>query len=87
MCLTCPNVLIIKKHLPLLIAYQSEISMALSGGLNDAPNSAHYAKSLAVLDGIMLEFDKADVEWAREIANCADYHLDPLTHRAVTNDV
>lgn len=84
MCLTCPNIIITKKHLPTLLNYKSEIEESVEGNnLANVPNASHYETSLAVLDGILLEFDEADVTWAREIAECADILLDPVTHRAV----
>jgi integrase len=84
MCLTCPNVLITKKHLPMLLRYKREIEQAIANSnLTNVPNSALYEKDLAVLDGIMLEFDKADIAWAQEIAECADEHIDHVTYRGI----
>jgi integrase len=84
MCLTCPNALILKEHLPRLIAYKHEIEIAIASGLSSAPNSKHYEKALAVIDGILLEFPQEDIEWAKEMTQAMDFHSDPLTYRAVS---
>lgn len=84
MCLRCPNVVVTKRHLPLLVNYKREVERSTSGGnLMNVPNSASYEHDLAILDGIMLEFDQADVAWAQETAECADGFFDPVTYRAV----
>ncbi|HWT03140.1 MAG TPA: hypothetical protein VN256_23010 [Pyrinomonadaceae bacterium] len=84
MCLTCPNVIITKKHLPPLVAHKREIDQALSdNNLGNTPAAALYEKNMAVLEGIFLEFPEEDLVWAREIAECADYHVDPVTYRGV----
>lgn len=84
MCLRCPNVVITKKHLPPLINYQREIEQSMSSSnLTNVPNATNYEQDSAVLDGIMLEFDHADLAWAQEIAECSDGFFDPVTYRAV----
>lgn len=83
MCLTCPNALILKHHLPRLVAYKREIETARSSNIAKAPNSAHYDKALAVIDGILLEFSDEDLAWAKQEEQRTDIHSDPLTYRPV----
>lgn len=84
MCLLCPNVLITRKHLPLLAAYAKEIELSITGNnLNHVPNAQHYQKAAAVLEGIFKEFGEEDVAWAEQVAECADDFVDGVTYRGV----
>jgi hypothetical protein len=85
MCLLCPNVLITRKHLPLLVSYAKEIEVALEhNNLLHAPNGAQYQKMQSLLGRIFNEeFDEETVAWAREVAENADYYLDAVTYRGV----
>jgi hypothetical protein len=84
MCLLCPNVLITRKHLPRLVAYDREIEYATErNNLSHAPNAVQYQKTRAVLAGILEDFGEEDVRRAREIAEQSDYHLDAVTYRGV----
>jgi integrase len=84
MCLTCPNVIITKKHLPLLLRYKQEIEQSIQeNNLTNIPSIAHYEQALAVFYGILLEFDRADIAWAQEIAECSDTYIDPVTYRGI----
>jgi integrase len=87
MCLFCPNVLITRKHLPLLVSYAKEIEVALEhNSLRQAPNGAQYQKIQSLLGRIFdEEFDDEAVAWAKEVAENADYHLDAVTYRGVEN--
>jgi integrase len=87
MCLTCPNALVLKRHLPRLVAYKREIETVRSNNLAKAPNSAHYDKSLAVINGVFLEFTQEELDWAEQKAQQSDYHSDPLTHRPVSEEI
>jgi len=79
MCLLCPNVLILKQHLPRLISYKNEIRRAM-GNISRAPNHAHYEKTLAVIVEILREFSEEDIQWATAEAQSADYHNDSFTY-------
>lgn len=84
MCLLCPNVLITRKHLPLLASYAKEIELSIAGhNLNHVPNAQHYQKAAAVLEGIFKEFSEEDVAWAEQVAECADDFIDGVTYRGV----
>jgi len=84
MCLLCPNVLITRKHLPLLATYAKEIELSIEGNnLNHVPNAPHYHKVAAVLEGVFKEFTEEDVEWAKQIAKCSDDFIDGVTYRGV----
>jgi hypothetical protein len=87
MCLLCPNVVIARKHLPNLVAYEHEIEAALSkSNLGHTPTGLKYQKIKAVLKGIFNEFGDEDLAWAREISECADAYVDPVTYRGVERD-
>ena len=84
MCLLCPNVLITRKHLPLLVAYDREILASIErNNLGQAPNATQYRKIRAVLAGIFEDFGPEAMGWATQIAENADDHLDAVTYRGV----
>lgn len=84
MCLTCPNVLITRKHLPLLVSYYREIEASLeSNDLVQVPNSRLYLKAVSVLREIFSEFGEEDMSWACEVAQGQDWLLDAVTYRGV----
>lgn len=84
MCLLCPNVLITRKHLPLLVSYAKEIELSVEGNnLTHVPNAPHYQKVAAVLEGIFQEFSEDDIEWAKQVAESSDVFVDGVTYRGV----
>lgn len=86
MCLLCPNVLITQRNLPYLIQHHLEISSFLNDNNdNGAPHVQIYKRKLKILEGIFDEFEKNDMERAREIAECSDEMIDPLTYRGTLN--
>lgn len=84
MCLLCPNVIITRHRLPLLVSHANEIRASLDGNnLNHVPNAPHYEKSLAVLEGIFQQFGEDDMAWAQQVAECSDDFIDGVTYRGV----
>lgn len=87
MCLTCPNVLITRKHLPLLVSYHREIEATLeSDNLAQVPNSRLYLKIVTVLREIFNDFEEEDLRWAREVAQWQDLLVDAVTYRGIEDD-
>jgi integrase len=85
MCLFCNNVVLMKHHLPALIAYQRQIQQSTDYNLTELPNPQHYERTLAVLASILTpetsEFSPKDLEWARAAAECSDEFIDPVVYR------
>lgn len=87
MCLLCPNVIITRKHLPLLVSYAGEINASVKNhNLTQVPNNAHYQKVLAVISEIFREFPDEDIKWANEIAESGDIFADGVTYHGVRDE-
>jgi len=83
MCLSCPNVIITKFHLPLLINYRNQILNSAVIQNNEGPHPHIYRKSLAILNSLLDEekslFSKAELDVARRKAEqLVDEVIDPL---------
>lgn len=84
MCLFCPNIIITRRHLPLIIKYAEDILASCRGGnLAQVPNIAYYRKTLEIIEGILAEFPEGDVAWAKQEAGCQDLFLDTVLYRGV----
>lgn len=85
MCLFCKNVVLMKHHLPALIAFQRQIQQATEHNLTELPNNQHYERTLGVLAVILnsktSDFSPEDLEWAHAAAECADEFVDPVVYR------
>lgn len=87
MCLFCPNVIITKRHLPVLIGYANSIKMSReAGNLSQVPNNVHYEKVSEILKEIFKEFPEEDLVWASGVAECAEFYVDGLVFRGVKSD-
>lgn len=86
MCLFCRNVIIFREHLPALVAYRSQLVVAFSGDLKQAPYFRHYENTLAVLDELLdpetSEFSAEDIAWAEDQALSLDILVDTSIYRA-----
>lgn len=84
MCLLCPNVVVMKQHLPMLAAYRTQIR---SSDVSDVPLASHYDATLDVLEHIFDpqfgEFSPDDIKWAEEQARYLDMVIDPLVYKGV----
>lgn len=84
MCLFCKNVVLMKHHLPTLIAYQHQIRQATDHNLTELPNNQHYERTLSVLATILTPgksmFSPEDLAWAHAAAECSDEFIDPIVY-------
>lgn len=87
MCLFCPNVIITRRHLPILVSYERDIRLSLKGGnLIQVPNTAFYQKALAVIEDIFNEFPEEQVTWAKNLAESADFYTDSAVYREIESE-
>jgi hypothetical protein len=88
MCLFCKNVVLMRHHLPVLVAYQRQIKQAAGSNVSELPNAQYYERTLDVLDSILnpdkSEFSKVDIEWATSAAECLDDFVDPVVYPIVS---
>ena len=83
MCLTCPNVIVTKHHLPILINYRKQILNSNVVQNNEGPHPHIYKRSLAILNSLLDEekslFPKAELDAAKAKAErLVDDVIDPL---------
>jgi integrase len=87
MCLLCPNVIITRRHLPLLVGYANEIRSSIKNhNLIQVPNNVHYQKVLAVLSEIFREFSEEDLKWATDASEGGDVFTDGVTYHGVEDE-
>jgi len=86
-CLFCRNVVVMREHLPALVAYRTQILAMKGNNIQNLPHSRVYDHTLAVIDQLLDvesgEFSAADVEWATEAADALDIVVDPLLYQGV----
>lgn len=84
MCLLCSNVVVMRKHLPLLVSYRNQIRAA---DITEVPSESVYTATLDVLENILNpsfgEFSAGDIKWAEEQAMYMDVVIDPLVYKKV----
>ncbi len=88
MCLTCPNVILFKKHLPLLVVYKKQVEMAMNTKNAELPNEYLYKQSLDVIESLfdpeISEFSESDIKLAFEAAEAMDdVVIDPVIYKPV----
>jgi site-specific recombinase XerD len=85
MCLLCQNVILFRKHLPLLASYKKQIETAMSNPIGEIPNSFLYQQSLDVINSILdperSEFEEKDILLALEQAETIDINIDPTIYK------
>lgn len=89
MCLFCHNVVIMKEHLPSLVAYRAQILSVKGNNVQNLPNADHYDQSLELINQLLdpenSEFTEEDIEWACFEAESLDVFVDPLIYHGVEN--
>lgn len=85
MCLFCRNVVVLKEHLPSLVAYRSQILAAQANNVQNLPHAHLYNQTLSVLDDLLnpevSQFTADEIEWAFDMATTIDVVVDPLLYR------
>lgn len=85
MCLFCRNVVILKEHLPRLVAYRTQILAIKANNIQNLPHAHLYDQTLSVLDNLLdpsvSQFTLEEIQWASDLAPDVDIVIDPLLYR------
>lgn len=89
MCLFCHNVIIFKRHLPLIASYRNQIETALAIQNGEIPNEFLYKQTLDVINSILdpekSEFSEEDIKLALETAETIDVMIDGTIYKPVVD--
>jgi hypothetical protein len=94
MCLKCPNALILRRHLPVLVQMYYDTRAALHRNLGESGVGHAYIETMEILTDILGDLDDPvrwsnqwfsheDIEWAVRIAAQERLYTDPIVYRAV----
>ncbi|MFD4928736.1 site-specific integrase [Peribacillus butanolivorans] len=87
MCLFCPNVILFKKHLPLIASYKKQIETAMSIEIGEIPNQFLYNQTLDIINSLLdpdkSEFSEKDIKLAIEAAENIDIMIDHVVYNPV----
>jgi len=90
MCLFCHNVIIFKRHLPLIASYRNQIETALAIHNGEIPNEFLYKQTLDVINSILdpdkSEFSEEDIKLALETAETIDVMIDSTIYKPVVDE-
>jgi integrase len=87
MCLFCHNVILFKKHLPIIAVYKSQIDTILHNQNSELPNDFLYKQTLDIINQLLdpekSEFSEDDINNALAIAETMDLIIDPVVYKPI----